>query len=71
MTEGEWLACTDPHLRPDDQRDVFPPVPQGRQLDRDHRQPVVKVLAKLAPGDTIEQVPVGGGDDADVTGQRP
>src|SRR5438876_9145805 len=45
---------------------VFPPFTQRRQLDRYHREPVIKILAELAVLDGFFQVDIGRGYDADV-----
>jgi hypothetical protein len=48
------------------QPDVLPALAQGRQLDLDHVEPVVEVVAE-APGLGLgQQVAVGGGDHPDV-----
>src|SRR5262249_27223578 len=41
-------------------------VTQGRQRDGEDAEAIVEVAAKLAFGDHALQVPVGGGDEADV-----
>src|SRR6185437_10359951 len=35
------------------ERDILPALPEGRELDRDDLEPVVKVLAKRASGDRL------------------
>jgi hypothetical protein len=49
-----------------EEQDVIPPFPQRRQVDPKHVKPVVEVLAELPCLHCPLQVPVGGGDDADV-----
>ena len=39
-------------------------------MHRDHVEPVVQVLTEAASGHLLLQIPVGGGDDAGVHGQR-
>ena len=46
--------------------DVFPAVPQRRQLQIDHVEPVVQVFAEGAVGDRLFEVAMGGGDDPDI-----
>jgi hypothetical protein len=50
--------------------DVGRALAQRRQLDREHVQPVVQVLAELAFRDRLARLLVGGGDDAHVGGNR-
>src|SRR5437899_3645190 len=47
-------------------RDVLGPLPERRQLERHHVEPVIEVLAEAALGHHRAQRPVGGGDEADV-----
>ena len=42
------------------------PLAERRELDREDVEPVVEVLAERLLADGLEQVAVGGGDDADV-----
>ena len=42
------------------QLDVLGPFTQGQSLQRDHGQPVIKVLAKQAAGDVADQITIGG-----------
>src|SRR5262249_52413502 len=51
-------------------QDVVATVPQRRQPDREHVEPVVKILAKLSVGDGLLQIAVGGGHDPRVSAQR-
>ena len=46
--------------------DVLSPLAQRRQLDGEHLQPIVEVLAEGAGRHALAQVPVGGGDDTGV-----
>src|SRR5207302_6398 len=48
------------------ERNVFPPLAQGRQIDRHDVEPVIQVLAEPAGADLLEQVAVRGGDEAGV-----
>ena len=48
--------------------DVVAALAQRRQADGDHVQAVVEVLAEAAGADLVLQVPVGGGEHADVDG---
>ena len=47
-------------------RDVGPAIAQRREADGDHLQAIEEVLAKAALADFVEQLLVGGGDDAHV-----
>src|SRR5712692_2788003 len=49
---------------------VLGPLPQGRDLDGEDRQPVVQVLAEAPLRDRLAQVAMGGGDDAHVDAHR-
>jgi hypothetical protein len=51
-------------------RHVLAPLAQWRQRDRHHVEPVVQVLAEVAPGDQRRQALVGRRDDAHVGLQR-
>src|SRR5256885_11649721 len=44
------------------QRDILPPLPQGRQLNRNDVQSVEEILSQDAVGDRPGDVPVRGGD---------
>ena len=55
----------------DQGRDVLRVLAQGRRLQHHHRQPEVEVLAEVTGGHGAAEVLVGGGDDADVDGERP
>ena len=48
------------------QRHVFQPLAQRRDVDPQHVEPVVEVLAEGALGDLFQQVPLGRGDDPHV-----
>ena len=48
------------------QRDILPPVGEGRQMEVDHVQAVEQVLAKQARSHLAFEVPVGGRYDAHV-----
>ena len=50
----------------DEQRDVFAPLAQRRQRDRDDVDAVEEVLAERAVADRLGEVAVGRGDDAHV-----
>ncbi len=49
-----------------EQRDIFAAFAQGRQVDGNHAEAVVKILAEAAFGDFLGEIFVGGGDDADI-----
>ena len=49
-----------------EQRDVLDALAERRQPDRDDVDPVEQVFPERALGDHLRQVPVGGGDHADV-----
>src|SRR6266545_416358 len=51
-------------------QNVLAPVAQGRQLDRNNRQPVIQIFAKCSLLDRFFQLDVGGGDDADIDPTR-
>ncbi len=50
----------------DQQRDIFHTFPQGRQMDRDDVEPVVKVFTEFLGFYQFRQVSVGGRDDPDI-----
>ena len=50
----------------DEQRDVFFPLAQRRQLHRDHVQPVEEILTELPFGDQLREVAVGRCDHPNV-----
>src|SRR5439155_910997 len=50
----------------DERRQVFAPLPERRERDREHAQAIVEVAAKLPRLDHAPEVAVGGGDDAEV-----
>ena len=52
-------------------RDLLAPLAQRRDVDADHAEAVVQVLAELAFGDALFEVGVGGGDHAHVDALRP
>ena len=47
-------------------RDIFLALAQRRQRDVDHVQPVVEILAEVAFLDQLQQVGIGGGQDAHI-----
>ena len=49
-----------------DQRDVFHPLAQRRQVDGDDIETIVEILAKDLLFDPLFEIGVGGGDDAYV-----
>ena len=49
-----------------EQRDIFKPLPQWRDFDRDDRQPVVKIFAERAVLHFALQDLVGCADDANI-----
>src|SRR6266542_3718447 len=51
-------------------QNVLAPVAQGRQLDRNNRQPVIEIFAKCSLLDRFFQLDVGGGDDAHIDPTR-
>ena len=51
-------------------RDIFGPLAKGRDIDREHIQPVVEVGAKLSRRDQLLERPVRRGDDPDVAPDR-
>ena len=53
---------------PEQLQDVLGMLAQWRQIQRDHVQAVVEVFAKLAGAGRFAQIPLGGGDDADIDG---
>src|SRR5262245_2443635 len=48
------------------QHDVLPALPKGRNADREHGDPVVQILSKLAFGNLALQVLVGRAHDSNV-----
>ena len=50
----------------DEQRDVLLAIPQRRQMDGEDVETIVQVLAERLLADRLEQVAVGGRDDADI-----
>src|SRR6266536_4297806 len=48
------------------ERDIFHSLPQGREMDGDHIQTVVQILAKIPFAHRFTQVVVRGGNDANV-----
>ena len=52
------------------QRDVRPPLPQGRQVDLEGVEPEEQVFAERVGGDHVAQVAVGGADDPDIDAER-
>lgn len=48
------------------QGNILRPLAQGRQVDREDVQPIVEIAAKLAIGDHLLKIAVGGGDQAHV-----
>jgi hypothetical protein len=54
----------------DQQRDVLPPVPEWRQFQLDHVQPVQEVFTELAARDQLFEFLVRGGDDPHVDRPR-
>ena len=48
------------------QRDVFRPLAQRRQVDRDHMYPIVEILTEFSFTDRLVQVLVGGGNEPHV-----
>ena len=55
-----------PHEILHEKRNILRTIPQGRQIQRQHRQAVVEVLAKQVRFHEFRQVFVRGRDDADV-----
>ena len=54
----------------DQHRDVLAPLAQRRHLDRNDVEAIEQILAKLAVGDQLAQVAVGGGNHAHVDALR-
>ena len=48
------------------QRNVFPPIPQGRYSNHDHAEAIEQILPKPLRRDFALEIDVGGGDDPDV-----
>ena len=46
--------------------DIIGPFRQGWQVDGDYLEAVIKVLSKRAVFDSLTEVAIGGGQDADV-----
>ena len=61
-------ACTEEMMGQG--REVIEPFAQWGHPERDHVQPVIEVLAKPARLDEAGEALVGGGDDADIDGDR-
>ena len=51
--------------------DIVPALAQRRQLDRKNVEPVIKILAEFSFLRRLLQIPVGGGDHADIDFLRP
>ena len=49
-------------------RNIIPALPQWRQIQHHHADPVIQILAKLVLADGGLGVAMGGGDDADIHG---
>ena len=67
----ERLGGHPPLLEPlqdvvDQERDIIEPLAERGQLDRDHVEAIVQILAEPAGGDRLGQVEVRGGEDAAV-----
>jgi hypothetical protein len=58
------------HEKIGEEKHVLPPLAKRRQLDREHIQAVVEVVAEPPGLHFLSQVPVGGGDEPDVGLQR-
>ena len=54
----------------DELRDVFAAAAKRRDVDRDDVEPVVEILAKVAPGDLVEKLAVARRDHAGVDADR-
>src|SRR5436309_3196198 len=52
----------------DQKRDVLDPLPQRRQVQRNHVKPVEEILSEDLPADRLLQVFAGGGQDPNVHG---
>ena len=52
------------------ERQVALPFPKGRNMDRNDIQPVVQVFPEGAFAHHLLEVPVGGGDEANIDGDR-
>ena len=50
----------------DQQRNVFAPLAQGRQLDVEDVEPVIKIRTKLAFFDQLLKILVRGGNTAEI-----
>src|SRR5262245_34972045 len=55
---------------PDEERDVFDPLPQRRNVDGKDVEPVEEILAERFLRDLLFEVPMRGGDDAHVDVDR-
>src|SRR5207245_10664458 len=69
LDTGEGLVVESGELREevvDQQGDVLPSVAQGRHIEHEDPDPVVKVLAKRAALDLTLGILVRGGDEANV-----
>ena len=62
------FAVVDRQVVVREQQDVVSPLPQGRDVNGDHVEPVVEVLSEAARADHFLQGLIGGGDDAHVNG---
>ena len=67
LVEGEAVLLDE---KTDEQGDVFPPLDQGRQADRDHVETKVEILAEPADLELMFEILVGGGNDADIEFNR-
>ncbi|CAI8437051.1 MAG: Uncharacterised protein [SAR116 cluster bacterium MED-G04] len=52
-------------------RDIVIPLPQRRQVEWHHIEPVIEVFTKIALGNQVRQVFMGGGDNPDIAAQQP
>src|SRR5579862_4020248 len=75
--EGLHHARTERHARLQlpqhvlrERADVGPALPEGRQRDRQHVQPIEQILAKRAFRDALAEIPIRCGDDADIDRDR-
>jgi hypothetical protein len=48
------------------QEDTLPPLTQRRNLQDDHRQPMVQIMAQLPGRKSSVQICLGSGDELDV-----
>src|SRR6266436_6340808 len=51
---------------PGEERNIFATLAERRQLDGDHAEAVIEILAEAALGNLLLEILVGGGDDSDV-----